>query len=336
MPKKSGQKLRLIYLIEILKKHSDEEHPLNATQIAEKLLEYDIEAERKTVYDDLSALEDAGYDIIKTTTPKKGWFMGDREFEVPEIYLLSDVVRSAKIISPKKTREILAKLNSMLSSHQVKKRENAVYFGAVDKTDNEMLYYNIDRISYAIENSLQIRITYASRSFDDDRQIKKKPRLVTVNPYALTWKDDHYYLIGNHPKYDNLMHLRLDRMSDVEFTGDEYKHFSEVSPYKDYFDTQDYVKKLFGMHTGDVTELEFRANRKISEQVFDRFSQNIFIKNLTEDEFSFSVNAVISDALVTWIMNYGTDLRVLKPQSLIDMITKRANEVLSNYDTGEN
>lgn len=334
MPRSGKQKLKLIYTLDILKKYSDEDNPLNAKDIAEHLSHYGIEAERKSIYDDIANLEAYGCDIIKTATPKKGWFIGDREFEVPEIYLLCDAVRSAKFISAKKTRELLQKLNSMLSVNQVSRREKSVFFTTADKCGNEEIYYSIDRISNAIENKKQISLTYSSRWFDSERNVALESRKMVINPYALTWQDDHYYLLGNYQKYDNLIHLRLDRISSVEILKTPARHFSEVSCYTDFFDTADYTKKLFGMHTGELAEIELCCNRRITEQVLDRFSEDIFIKNVTDSEFCFTIKAALSQALVTWIINYGTDLKVLKPQLLIDMIKQRAEGVLKTYENG--
>ena len=85
------------------------------------------------------------------------------------------------------------------------------------------------------------------------------------------------------------------------------------------------------MHGGEFEEIKFCCNKKITEPVLDRFSEDIFINNVTDDEFCFSVKAAISPALVTWVMNYGSDLKVLKPESLKSMIRNRAEEILQNY-----
>lgn len=331
MASKGNGKLRLLYLIDVFKKYSDEENPLNATDIIERLEEMDIEAERKTIYDDIAILEQYGYDIIKASGAKKGWFLGEREFEVPEIYLLSDAVRSAKFISPKKTRELLAKLNGMISAPRLKKHNLSVYFNISDKSGNENIYYNIDTLNRAIEEKKQVKIKYYSRKFDENRNVYKRVKEMTINPYALAWQDDHYYLLGNHTKYENLIHLRVDRISSALITDEKARHFSEVSEYTERFDTADYLDKLFGMHGGEFEEIKLCCNKKITEPVLDRFSEDIFINNVTEDEFCFSVKAAISQALVTWVMNYGSDLKVLKPESLKEMIKNRAEEILKNY-----
>lgn len=331
MAGKGNSKLRLLYVLDILKKYSDEQNPLNSADIIDKLSLSGIDAERKTIYDDISLLELYGYDIIKTGSPKKGWFLGSREFEEPEIHLLCDAVSSAGFISPKKTRELLHKLTSMLSIRQKSARENAIFFSFSDKTHNEEIYYSIDKISEAISNKRQIELVYSSRYLDNNRTIVKNQKEMVINPYSLAWQDDHYYLIGNHAKYDNLIHLRLDRISAVKLLKTPARHFSEVSSYKDFFDTADYTKKLFSMYGGELEEIELCCNKSIIERVLDRFSENIFIKNVTEDSFNFNVKAAVSPALVTWLMNYGSDITVIKPDSLREMIKKRALDILENY-----
>lgn len=329
MSRKENQKLKVLCILEILKKYSDEEHPLNAAKISKYLEDYGIESERKSIYNDIKLLEDFGFDIIKSAN--KGWFIGEREFEIPEIYLLSDAVRSAKFISAKKSHELIAKLNSMLSVHQEKRIKDSVFFSGTDKCVNEELYYNIDKINSAIENKKQIKLVYSSRIFDSNRNVKRNQKEMLINPYALTWQDDYYYLIGNYAKYDNLIHLRLDRINSITITDTPCRHFSEVSDYKDRFDIADYTNKLFGMYTGEIDTIQLRANRKITEQLLDRFSEEIFITDVSDEQFSFKVKAVISEALITWIINYGKDLTVLKPEKLKEMVKARAQQVLDNY-----
>ncbi len=329
MSRKENQKLKVLCILEILKKYSDEEHPLNAAQISKYLEDYGIESERKSIYNDIKLLEDFGFDIIKSAN--KGWFIGEREFEIPEIYLLSDAVRSAKFISAKKSHELILKLNSMLSVHQEKRIKGSVFFSGTDKCANEELYYNIDKINSAIENKKQIKLVYSSRIFDSNRNVKRKQKEMLINPYALTWQDDYYYLIGNYAKYNNLIHLRLDRINSITITDTPCRHFSEVSDYKDRFDIADYTNKLFGMYTGEIDTIQLRANRKITEQLLDRFSEEIFITDVSDEQFSFKVKAVISEALITWIINYGKDLTVLKPEKLKEMVKARAQQVLDNY-----
>ena len=77
-------------------------------------------------------------------------------------------------------------------------------------------------------------------------------------------------------------------------------------------------------------------NRQVSlcrlDILFDRFSENIFITNVTENEFSFSYKAAISEALVTFILNFGDSIKVIKPESLKNMVKERIKNVLNLYE----
>lgn len=331
MEARTSGKLKLLYIIDILQKDSDEENPINAKEICDKLLSFCISAERKAIYNDIDALIDFGYDIIKTRTPKPGYFMASRNFELPEIYLLSDAVRSADFITPKKTRELILKLGSMLSTNQAKKRGKGIYMDFRHKCKNEEIYYNIDKISRAIEQKKKVNLDYFQRKLMQDKKIETAEKSMTVSPYALIWQNDHYYLVANNDKYDNLMHLRFDRIKNVEITKKAWRHFSEVSPYKDTFDIADYSAKTFNMYGGSFEEIELKCDKKLLEQIIDRFSDEIFIYKLTETTFSFSANAVISEGLIGWLLQFGTQIEVVSPKSLRQALKDRVLELGELY-----
>ena len=329
MSKGYGQKLKILYVLEILQKYSDEQNPLTASEICRRLEEMNISAERKSVYADIEALCDYGYDIVRSFSPK-GFFMASRQFEEPEIYLLSDAVRTAKFITPKKTRELVKKLDSMLSDGQRRKREKDIYFDPTQKCMNEEIFYSIDSLSSAISEKCKVSFSYVSRELSG-REFVDIVKQMTVSPYALAWQEDHYYLICNYEKYDNLMHLRLDRISKVEKLDQKVRHFSEVSEYTEFFDVADYTGKLFSMFTGKLQTVQLRCNRQVAKTVVDRFSENIFITNVTEDEFCFSCEAAISEAFITFIMSFGKDVKVISPKTLADRIADRAEKILKVY-----
>ena len=63
--KGKNQKLKLLYLAKIMQEKTDDTHYLTMPEIINELAKYDIEAQRKSVYDDIAALNDYGIEIIK-------------------------------------------------------------------------------------------------------------------------------------------------------------------------------------------------------------------------------------------------------------------------------
>lgn len=226
-------KLKTLLIYNILEKYSDEEHPLSTTDLISMLEEKGVKCERKSIYADIAALNDIGCDIITVTSPKRGFFMASRTFEIPEVMLLIDAVSSAGFITPKKTASLIEKLETLVSVEQAKTMKSQVYVDtSCAKCDNEEIYIIIDRLNNAIADEKKVKFVYRRRSVDVQNRKKHTEKTFTVSPYALIWKDDHYYLVCNNQKYDNLMNLRIDRMKKLEILDEPSRHFSEVTLIK--------------------------------------------------------------------------------------------------------
>lgn len=331
MESRTSSKLKILYIVDILSQHSDEEHPLNATEICDHLEKYGIKAERKAIYDDINNLISYGFDIISTRTPKSGYFLASRDFELPEIYLLIDAVQSADFITAKKTRELVSKLEKMMSQEQAKRRERSTYIEYKNKCDNEEIYIVIDALRSAIEHKKKVNLKYLRRSIESGRQLGYTAKEFTVSPYALVWQDDHYYLICNNEKYDNLMHLRLDKMKGVTELKESARYYGEVCEYTDVFNTADYVSKTFNMFGGELVEIKLKCKRTILEQIIDRFGDKIFLVDVNDDSFSFYTKGRISEGLIGWILQFGDDVEVISPESLRERIVEKITLLHKTY-----
>ena len=60
---KAISKTKLVLLLDILREETDEEHSLTTAQLIGKLEENEIHCDRKTLYSDIQALRDYGFDI---------------------------------------------------------------------------------------------------------------------------------------------------------------------------------------------------------------------------------------------------------------------------------
>ena len=141
MGRTENQKLKLLYLCQILTQQTDEEHPMTVQELISQLARYDIQAERKSVYDDLEALSRFGVDVQCRKGRHPGWFVGARDFELPELKLLIDAVESSKFITEKKSRALIDKIHSLTSEGQVSKLKRNNYVAERIKPDNEQIYY---------------------------------------------------------------------------------------------------------------------------------------------------------------------------------------------------
>ena len=128
------------------------------------------------------------------------------------------------------------------------------------------------------------------------------------------------------------MHLRLDRISQVKLLDSPSKHFSKVSKYTDKFDTADYSNKIFNMFTGESGEIELCCDNRIIDDILEKFGDETPLKIFDENHFMFKADVELSNGLISWIMQYGADIKVLSPKNLSDALVEKTKEILSVYE----
>jgi len=327
----ASSKTKTLLIYKYLVDFSDENNPLSTTDLIELLMKDGLLCERKSIYADIAVLRSIGFDIVKTMSPKKGFFLGSRRFELPEVRLLIDAVSSAGFITPNKTASLVEKLETLVSKNQADDLVSQVYVDSDSKCDNEEIYYVIDALNDAIIKKNKVSFKYKRRNIDKENKKSYTEKTFVVSPYALIWKDDHYYLVCNNEKYDNLMNLRLDRMKKITELDEKVRDISEVSEYKEAFDAADYTSKMFNMFSGVNSKVELLCDLELREQIMDRFGSKIPLTAVDTDHFKTIIDAAVSDGLVSWIMNFGSKIKVLEPASLADAVKQRATEIAKLY-----
>lgn len=327
----ASSKIKTLLVFKYLNDYSDESHPLSTTDLIEMLEKDGITCERKSIYADVKTLNQLGFNIMTTLSPKRGYFMATRQFELPQVRLLIDAVSSAAFITPKKTSDLISKLEGLVSKNQAADLISQVYIDSNTKCNNEEIYYVIDKLHDAIINKYKVSFQYRRRNIDKKNKKSYVNKEFKVSPYALIWKDDHYYLVCNNEKYDNLMNLRLDRIRKISPIDEPVRPISQVSDYENEFDVADYTSKMFNMFSGYNASVTLICNLNLREEIMDRFGAKIPLTAVDSDHFQTTIDAAVSEGLVTWIMNFGNKIKVEGPQELVDMIKNRANDILQIY-----
>lgn len=328
----SSSKTKTLLVYKYLYEYSDENNPLTTTDIIRLLQKDGITCERKSIYADIKTLNSVGFDIVSSNTSNRGFFIASRTFELPQVRLLIDAVTSAGFITPDKTRDLVAKLEGLVSKNEAAELVSQVYIDSNTKCDNEEIYYIIDALHDAILEHCKVKFLYKRRNIDKQNRKSYTQKTFKVSPYALIWKDDHYYLVCNNEKYDNLMNLRLDRIRRIEQLDEHSRDIGEVSEYKYGIDVSDYVSKMFNMFSGEPDEVKLLCHLDLREEMMDRFGAKIPLVAVDSNHFETTINAAVSDGFVSWIMNFGDKLKVIEPQSLADMVKKKALKIAYQYE----
>lgn len=196
MANAGNQKLKLLYIMEIFLRETDEHHSINASEIVKKLAERGIVTERKSVYRDIDILVDFGMDIVRSPETKAGFYLAGRTFELPELKLLADAVAASKFITDSKSAQLEKKIEQLASRYEAKQLQRQVVVSDRVKTENEKIYYAIDVIYNCIDNNHQMEFQYSEWTVEKKRQLRKNGAIYRVSPEFLLWDNEYYYLVA--------------------------------------------------------------------------------------------------------------------------------------------
>ena len=328
MAKSASQKLKLLYIIKILNEKSDELHPISTMQLIEELAYFDIKAERKSIYDDMNQLTDFGYDIIVNHSKQNGgYYLASREFELAELKLLVDAVQASKFITLKKSKELISKLEALTSIYNAKQLQRQVYVANRIKTVNESIYYNVDYIHKAIQSNCQIQFKYFEWNIDKQMRFKKEGNRYSISPWALTFNDENYYMIGYDDYADMIKHYRVDKMTDMQIIADKRLG---VERFKQ-FDIAAYSNKTFGMFGGTEEMVTLQFYNRFAGVVLDRFGKDVDIRKRDEEHFSVRVKVAVSGQFFGWITGLGTGAEIIAPEEVQKYYLAYMKELVRQY-----
>ena len=328
MPKNPNQKIKILYLMKILLERTDDHHGLTLEEISHALLEYGVEAERKTLYDDMEVLRVFGLDIEKRKDKTVRYHIVSRDFELPELKLLVDAVQSSKFITHKKSTELIKKIAGFASNYEARQLQRQVFVANRIKTMNESIYYTVDYIHEAISNNVKVSFQYYRWNEKKEKVLRRNGEWHIISPWALTWDDENYYMIGYDSNEARVKHYRVDKMIRL-FLTEEPRDGAEF--FKN-FDMALYSKKTFGMYSGKEQLVHLRCSNEIAGIIIDQFGADLPFINITDTHFEIRVSVHTSPLFFAWLMNLGKDATILSPAEIIEDFRRFGHEALDQYE----
>ncbi len=325
------KKLLILRILEILTEYTNEEHKLRQTEIISLLrLNYDIECERKAVARNIEFLQQAGYDIV---TDKDGVYLAERRFTYGELRLLIDAVLSNRHVSKRYTKDLITKLAKEGGRFFKPSIKHIINLDAWAKEDCQIYFLNIEIITEAITNKNKISFTYNAYGIDKKLHPRSNNKSI-VSPYQLLLKNGNYYLVCNYDKYDNVVFVRVDRMTDIDLIIEPIKPITKIKGYENGLDLGKLSCRLPYMFDDVPERIELIVKNEpsnIIDEFIEQFGENNFIVEEIQGELKFTVYAS-PRAMRFWILQHGKFLKVLSPQSLIDTIKDDIAEMQKLYD----
>lgn len=304
--------IRIIELLRFLYQQTDEAHAVTVSEMIEYLKSKGIPSVRQTVYTDLEVLDTAGIDIVQIKSTQNRYFIGSRIFEYPELKMLVDAVASSKVISAKKSQALIQKLGQLTSIQQAEQLQRLASLSSRVKPHNEKVYYIIDSIQTAILDQHQISFQYYEYTPEKKKILKHDGYRYILDPYALEWKNDHYYLIGYSHKHKGIAHFRVDRLTSVEPLD------SKFQPMPD-FDVAAYTNKMVDMFAAEHAEqVKLLCSNELMRVIIDHYGEDIEISPYDDTHFTVIIEVNPSGTFYGWVFKFMGKIRILSPQSCVD------------------
>ena len=319
----ANKKLKLLYLARYLREETDERRARTVQDMIAYLERQGISAERKSIYDDLELLELYGMDVQAVRGKTYGDFLGEREFQLPELKLLIDVVQASPFLTQSKSMELIAKLEQLTSRPNARQLRRQVYVMDRVRTHNEKLYYAIDGLNTAINDDRKVTFRYFDWTPDGGKAYRRGGMPYETNPVALC-VDKHYYLVAYDPAIQDYRHYRVDRMESLTVTD------TPRDPLPEQFDLGKYVKTIFDMYNGRTETVQLRFDRALINVVMDRFGADAHIRP-DGDRIAVTAPVEVGPTFYGWLFQFGGQAELLAPDHVRRDFTEHCRQALDRY-----
>ena len=317
----SDHQLRLLYLYQILLRHSDEDHPLSTKELLELMeSEHQIKLHRTTIPKYMELLNAGGIEVMEVRSREKMYYLGDRLFELPEVKLLIDAVQASKFISATKSRDLTAKLMRLTSEVDASKlKSNLVVTNRV-KSDNEKSYYIVDAINEAINEGRQISFFYTEYNARKERVLKNHGEPYILSPYTLIWDGDFYYVMGFNHARNQINTFRVDRISGRPEILDEPAAAAPAD-----LNLTEYSREVFQMYdTDEPVEVSLLCENSLMKHLIDQFGLDVPTEVVDENHFRAKVLVCASPTFYRWVFGWCGKMRIESPEAVLEEYRRMA------------
>ncbi len=337
MNKRNEKKLKILYIKDILENYSSMDTPLNAQDIINYLADYEIEAERKSIYDDINALIDYGLDINRLSGRNGGFYLNKRDFSSEEISTLLSTFSSSKYVSIRSVLDMKEKLSPLLGKNNLNKLKQLIYVPNRVNQSYTILFRNIEKISSAILaqdiisfkyqewiiNTDEGRVSYSLKNKHDDLNYK-------VYPLAIVYFEQNYYFIAIDLFDEHIKHFRLDKVIELNIVESAP---NEIKKLGTRFDPAKYSTSVFDMFNGEEKTIRLKFHKDMIGVMIEKFGENLIIlKDNDKDYFHTAQSIRVSKKFFAWLLSYDGNIKLIAPEVIVQDFKEYIKRNLEIYE----
>lgn len=315
----------ILYILNVLKEYSDEDHMLSIDNIKEYIEDiYEVEIDARTIRRNINLLKEKfDIDIVTWNENRKGYYLiknPDIDFEPGEIRAIIDTFSYSTFIPKQMSREIIYKCKNMQNVYENEKLKDYKIYTSNFKMENKEIIKNIEDISNAIYNKKKIKFNYYKYELNPTlKSVNTGSR--TVSPYAIVYQLQEMYVVSLKDGKNSLYTYRLDRMKDIEILDEK------VNDKITNDDIEEFVKSTVSMFGKKSYEIEVICDNKLLDNVVDLFGETAIIKKYDDNTFKLIVKKDL-EGFKRYILTNLDLIRVIKPLELKKEIEKIVTDYL--------
>lgn len=312
MANNTKSKLKTLYVMRILQEETDPECGLTLRQITDRLNDYGIEAERKSLYRDFETLREFGMDIRTYNRNPVQYALARRDFSLSQLMLLVDTVESCKALSQKQSIALVRNLKLLASDNQRSLLDRRIHVPGRIESKSESVFGHIDKIHEAIRRQSKIEFRYYKYNVDGERYATNNDKAYAVTPVSITYADGFYYLTAWVDEHECMREYRIDRMEKMRLSNKPATKNKEIQQYK--YSGEEYEQ--FGRFGGDPVVATLIVNADKVEIIMDRFGSHAEIYRRDDETAKAIVKIRKSEQFFGWIAGLGGNVRIDAPKTL--------------------
>lgn len=306
---------RILALLKMLTEQTDENHTLTMPELQKRLEQLGFTADRRALYEDIEAMNSAGWEVLRSETGTRGYYFASRDFDDAEIGLLLDSLYTCGFLPESRLNRLADKLvrlgTSALAMNRY--RRNSLLIAQSREHDSRSIYA-VDALYQAIGEDrmvsfLPFRLDWHKRRAFDSLEP------VHVKPLHMVWYDHNYYLIA--AREDGVCtHWRVDRMAELQVLepAEGFKRRINAEELKSY------ATHVFGPAAGRPVTLTMKCRKDAAELVFEKFGTGAATYACQGETFNIDVSVTPSRELYGWLITNGDRVELLGPQRVREML----------------
>ncbi len=299
----------------------------NGMQRAEDLAAT-FETSKRTIYRDIEALCESGVPVI--STPGQGYALIDGYFlppvsftneEATMLLLGADVMAQSFDAQYRHAAvSAAAKIDGVLSEQRrrdVRGMQVSLRFVASFAANDDAVLERLQCLRRAIVECQQVRFRYFARFADESTAGFRQ-----VNPYALTFVERAWYLVGHDHQRLDVRQFRLDRMEALTVLS---QPFARPDPNS--------IEQILTRERNHELTLiaQVLYDKDIARWV--REARFWFAQHYEDCAEGLRVTYAVrhADELLPHLLQWGSKFKVLSPDSLQTRLRAEAQAILSNH-----